>query len=206
MPLHGENPSCPGSRLQCFDHSIRTSGNGHEDGRDLVRRLVVDGDASIQPAGTAQRRGQSTPRVDGNIVHAGSGACLRSAMAMNARGREVLVQRPPERHVEDLQTAANCKQRETGVHRVASQGELELIALLLDPIHLCVPIAPVAQRIDVTATEKRQSCERLEHFLRAGGLGRRQHRRPDTRTAKGIHILARDRLGTVLPTGDPSGS
>ena len=205
MPLDGQDPSCSGSCFQRFDQSVRTSSHGHKYRRDLVRRLVVDGHACIQPAGRTQGAGQSTPWFDGNIVHAGSATCLRSAMAMKARGRQVLVQRPPERHVEDLQAAANCEQGETGVHRVASQGELELVAFLLDPIHVGVPIGRVAQRVDVTATEKRQSCERLEHLLRASGLRWRQHRRPDAGTAQGVHILARDGFGTVLPTGDPPG-
>ena len=159
VPLDGQDPSRSGSRLQRLDQSVRTSGNGHKEGSDLVGRLVVAGDACIQPAAAPQGGSQSTPRLDGNIVPAGTPTCLRSAVAMNAHRGEVLVERPSERHVDDLQAAAYCEQRETGVHRVASQGELELVPLLLDPVHVCVPIGRVAQRVDVTTTEKRQSSE-----------------------------------------------
>ena len=206
MPLNGKYPPGPGSTLQCFDRAIGAAGNHDQVRSDRLGSLMVDGNASAQHARTAQCLGQPTPWLDNDIVNKGFAAGFGGAMAMDTHRWEVLVQRTPQRHVQDLQSSTDGEHRQTRLDRVPGQREFELVALSIDAINLRPALVGIQRRVDVTATEESQPCERVEHLGSCRRLRRSEDRRPDTRTLKGLEVLSRHGFGAVIPAPHAPGS
>ena len=81
------------------------------------------------------------------------------------------------------------------MHRVGSEplrgvqeGDLGLVPVGFDPVHVLVRLAAVSGRVDVSAPDEQQSVERLEDLLGLAPLAWGQDRRPRTGSAQGVEV------------------
>ena len=100
----------------------------------------------------------------------------RVAMAIAAElVRQVLDQRPPAGHVQELHAAADAEDRHVALERPVGQGELEAVALGPGVTGLRVYPRAVGGGIDVGAAGQHEAVDQVEHLagVLRGGVIRR---------------------------------
>src|SRR2546428_9876318 len=119
MPLHGQHPRLAVRRLGALDHAVGRPGRGAQRRREVADRLMVaavhgglqGGDGAMQEGAGLDPQAVARPRV-------------RVIDLARPLARPVLVQRPAERDVEDLDAPANRQDREPAGAGGRDQGEL----------------------------------------------------------------------------------
>ena len=79
--------------------------------------------------------------------------------------RDVLNERAPARHVEDLNPPADREDGEIGVERVAHEGELVLVPLDRRLLDGRVLLLTIAHGIDVAAVSEHEAVDVLREVL-----------------------------------------
>ena len=157
-----------------------------------------------QAVGPGRPAGQRPARQP-HLVGA-EGAGDRAVAAVADRFGQVLVERPADRHVDQLHPAADPQHRHVALQRPPGQGQLEGVALGPGALRLRVRLGAVARRVDVGAARQEQRVDPVEQHVGIGDrdLVGRQHDRDRPRLLQRPHVVAR-RQRHLVAVPDPPG-
>src|SRR5690606_5170937 len=91
--------------------------------------------------------------------------------------RQVLDEGASERDIDQLAPAADAEHREVALERRPDEGDLELVALPVDTVHLLANDAAVERRVHVAAAGEDQSVDARNEIARHLLCRRKYHRR-----------------------------
>jgi hypothetical protein len=89
---------------------------------------------------------------------------------------EVLVDRPAERDVEQLHSAADAEERHAPLQGAARERQLELVALRIGGLGVLRAGVAVAPRVEVGPADRHQPVDAVEQHLGRTRVHRQQHR------------------------------
>src|SRR5207302_1046619 len=196
MPLDGQGPRRrPIAPLDALDDAVLRPGRRPQSRGQLADRLVV--------AAVDARRGgpegamQQAVRLDAQLVAGGGVGVIDGAPP--ALAREVLIQRPAQRDVQDLDAATDGEDREPASLRAGDERQLDGIAAGVGLAELGVRDRTIAGRLDVLPTGEHQPLDPVERGARGVGLEDRRHEERNQAGAReGADV--RDVQGDALPT------
>src|SRR5215469_2313855 len=132
MPLHADQPlAFRLAQLNGFDDPVGRACYHGQHGCDVLQRLVMP--AVGANALALHRAGEERARIDGDVVFA-----LSMVDWARALGREILMQRPAQRDVENLYSATDRQNGEPRRDGRAYQGGLDNVTRVIDAAELWV--------------------------------------------------------------------
>ena len=168
MPLHA-NAEAGGRTLDRFDDAVGGGCRDREALRHMLDRLMV---TAVDGTGVALVEGLFHDVPETRSLRDPDVVCDRVpglADTMIERPgdlrRDVLNERAPARHVEDLNPPADREDGEIGVERAAHEGELVLVPLDRRLLDGRVLLLAIAHGIDVAAAREHESVDVLRDVL-----------------------------------------
>ena len=178
MPLYANHAPIVALPLHSFDHTVWGVGNCRQSGRKSSDRLMVKR-IHGELLGT-QCRGETRVGRDVHVVYA---FVARPVSVMRQRAGplagDVLHEGSAQRHVDDLDTAADSERGQASRLRGEDQGQLQCVAFTMDVTNSVMRDRLVPLWLDVLASGEQQTVHAIEQ-----GVGPR-------RVDDGKHVRAK---------------
>src|ERR1043166_3312074 len=196
MPLDGQRPRCcPIHPFDALDDAVlRPRGRAQRRGQVTDRLMVAAVDARAHRPEGAMQQGV---RLDAQPVASGRVGVIDRPPA--AFAREVLVQRPAQGHVQDLDAATDGEDGEPAALRAGDERELDGIAGGIGFAEPGMRRGAIARRVDVLPAGEHQPLHPVEGGARGLGVEHRWHQEGhEAGAGEGAHV--RDVEGDAFPT------
>jgi hypothetical protein len=206
VPLHADHPpiQVDFQVVVAFDRLHEAVGGpaGHQQSApDAVHPLVMM--RGRREGGDLGGREQAAGVLDLHVVQRLRVEDGDAVLEHPGQVRQVGVERAAERDVHDLHPATDAEGRQPHPVGRQEQLDLELVAIVLDPVEAAVAgIAAVSGRIDVAAAHEEEPIEGFEELLERAVLAGGDDRRPGSGAAEAFDVRAGDAVSAVGPAGD----
>ena len=161
MPLHRERKRMRG-QFERFDDAIRGARGDFQTGREVFHGLMVravDFDERPLRQTTGKQRFFFYLYQVRNSIGRELPPGIRMRDGAGILGRQILIERPTQRNVEDLQATANPKEWSAMRHGLPSQIQFEAVAVGVNIFCLGMVSGAIERRINIAAAGDEDAVE-----------------------------------------------